>query len=242
MQRRTALHYWFGQITFSPLTSHLSYGQKGPCSRETAFPGFWRQHGLDHCSGFAISAASGILISAKMMEPLYSLYEHQDTEIVRFRSMLWLAFILTIVGAIAMCPLQLFAENTFPSQSFDISLPEFTLAKGERVVKFECTLQGGSIERIKTPPWSITIDNGSVDTAKATGSITVGAAALTEEELGFFHNFITVSKSTKSYPYVPQFRMRIVIWISTNQEMTTFRRLTFSTDQLLKTGTLVKRP
>ncbi|MGC1340889.1 MAG: hypothetical protein WA854_01090 [Candidatus Binataceae bacterium] len=150
--------------------------------------------------------------------------------------------IVAIVASVVIHPPSVWPQETKLDELQAVSLPQFAIAQDERVVKFECVITGGAIESMKVPFWYLTIDNGSGQTAKVTANITVGAGALTQEDLGFFHDFITISKPPKTSPYAPPFDMTISIWISTDRAMTTFRRLKFSRKDLVMISKLPSDP
>jgi hypothetical protein len=127
-------------------------------------------------------------------------------------------------------------------QTVNISLPRFALARGERVVTVHCKVKGGFISKIKAPPgWSVTIDNGhGIGESDGDGNIILGTAALTQEELGFFQNFVEIRKPKEADKYNPPFDVTVELSISSDQDMTIFRSLKFSKKQLrlsLRSGT-----
>jgi len=119
-------------------------------------------------------------------------------------------------------------------QTVNLSLPRFALARGERVVTVHCKVRGGFISKIKAPPgWSVTIDNGhGIGESDGDGNIVVGAAALTQEELGYFQNFVEIRTPKGPDKYNPPFDVTVELSISADQDMTIFRSLKFSKKQL----------
>jgi hypothetical protein len=136
------------------------------------------------------------------------------------------AIVVTLVAAI------LYPANARPAgvpnaELLALSLPRFTLASGERVVKYDCKIKGATISELKIPLWDLTIDNGSGVEAEVSANIKVGAAAFTQSELRYFRRFIILSRPRQERQNMPEFHVSVELWISVNRDMTKFREVIF---------------
>ncbi|MGH7780402.1 MAG: hypothetical protein ACREQR_11300 [Candidatus Binataceae bacterium] len=145
------------------------------------------------------------------------------------------AVVLALFIWVAARPSRVWSQQKVSYDTLGVSLPQFALPSGKRVVKFECDIQGATILKVKTPVWHMTIDNGSGQAATITANTIVGAAAFTNRDIPYFHDFVTISKPDVPSPYFPPFDIRVTLWISSDPDMTKFSHVTFSQRQLLIT-------
>jgi hypothetical protein len=117
------------------------------------------------------------------------------------------------------------ATARFTYQQLDVSLPPFSLRSGERIVQYRCELMQNLLTRLKTPfGWTMEIDNAS---AHVTAKTVYGVSALTQNDLGFFEQFLTVNKEND----VP-LEINVSLGITDNANETVTRTLRFSTSEL----------
>jgi hypothetical protein len=130
-----------------------------------------------------------------------------------------------IVAACSFCWPFAFAQQSQDRETFEkwqsaqfssmeVSLPpSFKLTHGERIQGFRCLILGGVVQRIYTPyEWDMTIDNSSTAVGNRTelkADFAVGAAAFSNDRLGYFNNFMTVASLKEPSP--PEIKVELSI-------------------------------
>jgi hypothetical protein len=93
-----------------------------------------------------------------------------------------------------------------------LSLPSLNIEEKERIAAFSVTITCGNVISLPRVPigWSIHIDNSPTWKTVVSGSISVGAAAMTHKETDFFKDFLVIESDPGGCP------------ITIEGEMTTF--------------------
>lgn len=87
-------------------------------------------------------------------------------------------------------------------ERYRLSLLDLDIQETERIDSFTVSISHGDVISLTKIPagWSIHIDNAPPWKTTVSGSISVGAAALTRQEVGFFKHFLVIQRKDKGWP------------------------------------------
>jgi hypothetical protein len=110
---------------------------------------------------------------------------------VIFLLLLWVVFVVPM----PVCPGAQF-------ERYRLSLPDLGVQETERIDSFTVTISYGDVISLTKIPasWSIHVDNAPPWRTTVSGSISIGAAALTRQEMGFFKHFLVIQRKDKGWP------------------------------------------
>lgn len=87
-------------------------------------------------------------------------------------------------------------------ERYKLSLPDLDIQETERIDSFTIVISYGDVIALPRIPigWSIHIDNAPLWKTTVNGSISVGAAALTRQEVDYFREFMVIQRNNKELP------------------------------------------
>lgn len=87
-------------------------------------------------------------------------------------------------------------------ERYKLSLPDLDIQETERIDSFTIVISYGDVIALPRIPigWSINIDNAPLWKTTVNGSISVGAAALTRQEVDYFREFMVIQRNNKELP------------------------------------------
>ncbi len=142
-------------------------------------------------------------------------------------------FLLPIVAIVVAAGGVSSSASAASYELFDVSLPAFNLARGERIEAFECDVRGSTV-RVNTPlQWNMSLDNGTGGRSVLRAHAVVGAAFFDKDHLDYFDDFITVAKIAypSNEPMSEHFNVTVVLTI-VNQDGEV-RRIKFPLNKLI---------
>lgn len=124
------------------------------------------------------------------------------------------------------------AETT---QLLNLSLPRISLRENESVHSIRCRLVGGRIVGVPHLPgmWTFTITNGDGEVSTLDAHALVGAAELRTVDLGFFKEFLVISRPNPPGKWDRPFTIKVSLRLVSSTSGAPTRTLTFGESMLV---------